>query len=262
MIHIICENVTSICVALSFIYMEESDNMVAIVSLISSIIMTFCMVFTVGCVLIFTNKTKSLHSANVRILLDRDKFTDSNPSKRKIKRAIKSIMADSSCVSCRNEKVVFMFYESVNVWYLCKLPRHYEIHVFLQTYKVGLKLHEKDIKRMISKTFKGMDLSIRRSIQISSAEIAGVMNSNYFSRISDKVPATIVCSYVMLLVILISMKKYKIFAFINLSFLANQCIRNLESKHHGYKGTSRYGAFGPVFFVGCARLESYSDLKL
>jgi len=172
MIHIICENVTSICVALSFIYMEESDNMVAIVSLISSIIMTFCMLFTVGCVLIFTNKTKSLHSANVRILLDRDKFTDSNPSKRKLKRAIKSIMADSSC--------------SVNVWYLCKLPRHYEIHVFLQTYKVGLKLHEEDIKRMISKTFKDMDLSIRRSIQISSAEIAGVMNSNYFSRISDK----------------------------------------------------------------------------
>ena len=26
--------------------------------------------------------------------------------------------------------------------------------------------------------------------------------------------------------------------------------------------TSRYGAFGPVFYVGCARLESYSDLKL
>ena len=56
--------------------------------------------------------------------------------------------------------------ETVDIWYISKVVKNYEVHIYIQTQKPGLKLCSKDIKKVLDQVIDNLELPTRKSIEI------------------------------------------------------------------------------------------------
>ena len=66
-------------------------------------------------------------------------------------------------------------FETVDVWYICKLKSNFEIHVYIQTFESRVKLDEHDLKATVTNVVDKLDLPTRRSIKVSTPPILEMM---------------------------------------------------------------------------------------
>eukprot|EP00493_Phyllostaurus_siculus_P003957 UN03975 len=99
---------------------------------------------------------------------------DGPPRRRQIKKKIQSQV----------DATIF-----VNVWYICKSEKNYEIYVYLQTQNANLQFSLDDIKSMITHTIDDLGLPTRRSIAVQDPTSHGKdIQLSKFSPRTDYVP--------------------------------------------------------------------------
>ena len=81
----------SICVVIAYKMNEDSENVIAIISLISSILMTILLLFAGGCEVLFSQRAKHANYAST-ILTLRKEDLGSRLSKRKLRKDFETLL--------------------------------------------------------------------------------------------------------------------------------------------------------------------------
>jgi len=150
--HLVVENVSSLAVTVAFLSHQEG-NMIAYISLVMSIIMTYIQLISGSCFAYFEHTSGSF--SDIRVILKRHQGAKT-PHRRTIKKHIKEVL-DATC--------------AVDVWYLARHKKTYEVYIWITTYSNDLVLDKDDIKQTVHKCFDKQGLSLRKSIQIRSPNV-------------------------------------------------------------------------------------------
>jgi len=152
LIQVITENVFSITIAAMYLVNEGSSQVLALISLSSSIFMTFVLLFAGGCEVFHTQHLSRKRATNVHVTL-RGEDMETPPNRSMLKKQIQMHLGPS-CI--------------VDVWYVCQIKSNYEVYIFIQTQDNTLVLSHEDIRKFIEMAVDFLELPTRKSIEVSS----------------------------------------------------------------------------------------------
>jgi len=154
LLHVVLKSVPSICIVAAYVLNERSDDLIPILSLTSSVLMSIFMMFGLDFKPLFSRAEKYTSYASV-ILTVRKDDCNGKPSKRKMKKEIENLLGQG---------VKYI----VNIWYFWESSIDYQFYICIENCNKNIKKEE--IRASIKRAVDMLELPTRNSIQVDIHE--------------------------------------------------------------------------------------------